>query len=109
MPPIELLDGTDELAPEPEGVPKPEYEDEVEDEGGAGACELCELEPEPDGVPNPEDAAEAKAGFGDVNPRGTFIPNGGWPAGLALGGMRGLPLELSGACEPLSDSADWPG
>jgi hypothetical protein len=98
MPPIELVDETDELEPEPEGVPKPEYEDD----------ELCELEPEPVDVPNADDAAEARAEFGDVNPPGTFILKAGCPSALALEARGGLPLELSGACEPLSDPADWP-
>jgi hypothetical protein len=100
MPAIALLDEAEELEPEPDGVPNPEDEDEDED---------GELEFELDGIPNPEDAAEAKAELGDVNPPGTFIPTGGWPPALALGGRPGLPAIEPESCEPLSEPAGGPG
>jgi hypothetical protein len=95
-PPVALLDEAEELEPEPDGVPNPEDEDEDEDED-------CELELELDGIPSPEAAAEAKAELGDVNPPGTFIPAGGWPPALALGGRPGLPAIEPESCEPLSE------
>jgi hypothetical protein len=94
MPPVALLDEAEELEPEPDGVPNAEDEDEDED---------CELELELDGIPSPEAAAEAKAELGDVNPPGTFIPAGGWPPALALGGRPGLPAIEPESCEPLSE------
>jgi hypothetical protein len=96
VPPVALLDEAEELEPEPDGVPDPEDEDEDEDEDG-------ELELELDGIPNPE--AEAKAELGGVNPPGTFIPAGGWPPALALGGRPGLPAIEPESCEPLSEPA----
>jgi hypothetical protein len=72
MPPIALLDATEELDPEPEGVPNPEAEDEDEDEDEDGEFAL-----DPDGIPKPEAAAEAKAGLDDNNPPGTLISAGG--------------------------------
>jgi hypothetical protein len=102
MPPIELFDEAGTLEPEPDGVPNPEDEDDAD----AGEVEL---ELEPDGVPNPEAAAEPKAGFDDINPLGTFIPAGGWPPTLVLGGTPGLALERSETCEPPSEPVGCPG
>jgi hypothetical protein len=95
-PPVALLDEAEELEPEPDGVPNPEDEDEDED---------GELELELDGIPNPAAAAEAKAELGGVNPAGTFVPRGGWPPALALGGRPGLPGIEPESCEPLSEPA----
>jgi hypothetical protein len=100
MPPVALLDEDGELEPEPDGVPNPDDEDEDEDEDEDG-----ELELELDGIPNPAAAAEAKAEFGGVNPAGTFVPRGGWPPALALGGRPGLPGIEPESCEPLSEPA----
>jgi hypothetical protein len=102
--PVELLDeADDELAPEPEGVPKPEDDDnEDEDEDG-------DRVPAPNGVPNPDDAAEAGAALGGVNPPGRFGDRRGWPPALALDAMGGMPLVLSEACKPTAEPAGCPG
>ena len=107
VPPIKLLDGGEELEPEPEGVPNPEDDDEAEDddedEGWA---------PSLDGNPNPrEAAAEANAELGGVNPPGTFIPAGGWrPALWARGADQRCPRSsLKVASRSVSRRSGNPG
>jgi hypothetical protein len=113
MPPIELLDEDEGLEPEPDGVPNADDDDEseleLEPDGVPNPGDDDEGELEPDGVPSPENAAEARAGLGDVNPPGTFITTGGWPPTLsAIEGMPVVSLELSETCDP-REPAGCPG